>query len=147
MKHAWLEATYHWCADIRDAKSQFQLAQSLSCWSQNTEDIPNHHTARNLVNLTRGTCTSKRQGEPDVNQKEGSLELHPTVKHHGFWSPVMSSARPNREELLECGGKPFFYKWWIYCGGFIYIIHTYYIILYRCMWNQNTWILHNTIPP
>ena len=57
--------------------------------TKRTEDIPpNHHTAGNLVNLSRGTCRSKGQGvlmrrclffihnrirklQPDVNQKEG----------------------------------------------------------------------------
>ena len=91
---------------------------------------PNHHTAGNLVNLSRGTCRSKGQGvlrrkvpffidhrkrklQPDVNQKEGhSFELHLTVlRKHGFWSPVMSSARPSGKSCWN--GKPF-YNWWIY---------------------------------
>ena len=27
-------------------------------YTSNTQDIPNHHTTRNLVNLSRGSCTS-----------------------------------------------------------------------------------------
>ena len=129
-----MEAKYHSCADSRHIYIVLVSACAIPfLLITHTEYTPpNHQAAGNLVNLSRGTCRSKGQGvlmrrclffihnrrrklQPHINQKEGrkehSFELHPTVKHHGFWSQVMSSARPsgksswNVEEGLSTLGE------------------------------------------
>ena len=96
-----------------------------------TQYTPNHHTARNLVNLSRATCRSKgqvvlinkkgaffihnriRKLQPNVNQKEGRAFVRTSsdgASQTWILEPSDVKCMTKWEEFLECGGRPF-YNW------------------------------------
>ena len=138
MESPWIEAKYHACADSRHIYIYIYIVFVSACAipfllikNTHTQYTPNHHTARNLVNLSRATCRSKgqvvlinkkgaffihnriRKLQPNVNQKEGRAFVRTSsdgASQTWILEPSDVKCTTKWEEFLECGGRPF-YNW------------------------------------